>query len=231
MIARETENKAIGWDVENQVAHNASITPGDCYSLVNMIEPIDSATANTAQQRMGDKIKPKSLRVHGMVTLNPAYSDTSIPLYVRVIIATQKNLKVGSQIVAGGVATASLLRPAIAGVGTDQVGWTGASQQLLYPVNRNLFRVYYDKVHKLTPQNASVPFVDGSPNSGFTYRWKYKFKDLPAKFTFDETNGDWPNNFAPFVATGYCLADGSPTPTPDVRIQQSVFSILEFEDA
>ena len=101
----------------------------------------------------------------------------------------------------------------------------------MYPVNKNLFRVYYDETHKLTPQNAGIPQADGSPNPGFSYRWSYTFKDLLAKFSYDETNGNWANNFAPFVALGYAFPDGTLEPGTTTRVIHSVFSILEFEDA
>lgn len=225
MIARNNENKAIGNLLEQDVGHNSAISAADCLPILPQIEPIDSAAGNTAQQRMGDKIKPKSLVVKGVVTAIKEQAGENQDMYVRIIIATQKNLKTGAQ-VTGGVDTARLLRPALPGTGNDQVPFAGNTEELCYPVNKDLFRVYYDKVHKLAP--CSVSGIETQP--GQTYRWSYKFKQLPASLSFDEGNGDWPNNFAPFYCCGFAWADGS-SPATTVRIRTQTYSYFEFEDA
>jgi len=221
------ENKFIGWTVEPAVLHNSAISSADCYPLVQQIEPINSATANTAQQRMGDRISPKSLTVRGVVSLTNSI-NTPQNFYVRIVIAAQKSIKVGSQINAGTVDTSHLLRPGLAGVGTDTAPFTGNTIDLAFPVNRDLFKVYYDKIHKVTGEYVS-------PTSGqmpyYSFRWSYTFKDLPKALTFDEGNGNWCNNFAPFVALGYAYSDGTPPDVVSTRIVANTHSMLSFEDA
>lgn len=227
MMARETENKAIGYKVESCVAHNSPIGTADCYPLIQQI-----AAGTSAQQRIGDRVKPKSLKVHGTIAFNNQVLNTSQDIYVRIVILAQKNIKVGSAVAAGGVDTGHLLRPCFAGA--DQQAFTGNTFDLNLPINKDLFRVYYDRTHKLTSaavQTEVVGLQSVEANAGYSKRWSYRFKSLPAALTYDAGNGDWANNFAPFVATGYAFSDCTDPDVITTRIKANVFSLLEFEDA
>lgn len=229
MIARNNENKLIGFQVETDVAHNSGIGSADCEPVLTQIVPIDSATGSTAQQRIGDRVKPKSLKVKGMLAFDTDAMNTNQSIYVRVLILSQKNLKTGAAVLAGGVDTARLLRPGYAGA--DQISYTGTAQNVSEPINTDLFRVYYDKVIRLTAANVSSGAVETMPVS--TARWSYTFKEgkLPASLTFDEGNGNWANNFAPFLAIGYSFADGTAPDTITTRLVSNVSSFFTFEDA
>lgn len=229
MLSRNAENKVIGYRVEQNVGHNSAISSADCEPLVPEIHPIDAAVGSTATQRIGDRIKPKSLTVKGVISYNTANLNNVSDLYVRVIIASQKDIKVGSQILAGSVDTGALLRPGFDVAGTDQVPFNGNTIELQFPINRDKFRVYYDKVFKLSGRSENG--VEAVP--GLSRRFAYRFKEgnLPASLTFDEGNADWPNNFAPFMAIGYCYADGTSPDTVTTRLITNVFSQLEFEDS
>lgn len=222
LLSKEAENKSVGWNTEDCISHNGGIGAADCYPIVE-----DIVSGTLANQRLGDRIKPKSLTVRGVVGFNPATLLTNQDIYVRVVILAQKNIKVGSA-VTGGVDASRLLHPSIAG--TPSQGFTGRTMELNYPVNKELFRVYMDKTFKLTssggPGGASV-----DPNAGYSKRWSYRFKQLPAALTFDEGNGDWANNFAPFVAIGYAFSDCTAPDIATTRIKSNTFSLLEFEDA
>lgn len=228
ILARRLENKAVGWNVETCVSHNSAISSADCYPLVQQIAP---GTGGTAQQRQGDRITPKSLVVRGVVALDNEDMNTSQDIYVRVVIASQKNIKVGSAIT-GGVDASRLLRPAIAG--SPEQPFNGNTQELTYPINKELFRVYMDKTFKLTSaqvQSGVVGFGSVEANAGYSRRWGYRFKSLPSALTYDDGNGDWANNFAPFVAIGYAFSDCTPPDTITTRIKSNTFSLLEYEDA
>jgi len=227
LLGRKTENKAVGWKVEDSVAHNSPIGAADCYPLVQQIQQLDvTGGISSAVQRIGDKIQPKSLRVRGCISLRSS-QDTIQNLYVRVLILAQKDIKVGSQVAGGSVNANALLRPMFnTPAGADQAAFGGTTQNLLQPVNTDLFRVYYDRIHKLCPaSNATVENTMGS------YTWSYDFKSLPANLTYDEGNADWANNFAPFVAIGYAYADGTSPDTATTRIVSNTYSLLTFEDA
>lgn len=219
LIDKNTENKECGWLVE-QASHNSPITVADCYSIIKNIP--EGTSGNT---RLGDKIRPKSLVVRGVVSLNPGFQPDTKPLYVRVIIATQKDVKV-----AGSTTTTvdadHLLRPADAALGSE-VAFDGTRTTLNFPVNNNKFRVYMDKIYALCPTSAA----SGFPLNQYAFRFQKKFKKLPASLTYDAGNGDYCNNFAPFLAVGYCYQDGSAADTLTTRISTSIHSILGFEDA
>lgn len=229
MIARHAENKVVGWEIEKNVYHNSAIGPADCVPVLQDIVPIDSTGGNTANQRMGDKVSPKSLTVKGFVSFGPSTANTAQPIYVRILILSQKNIKVGTQVQGGAVDTDRLLRPGLAGVGSDQVAFDGQTQTALYPINKDLFRVYMDKTIKLSSGLVTGGSVEQMPL--YTARYSYTFKKLPSTLSYDEGNGDWANNFAPFIAIGYSYGDGT---SPDVissRVVHNCFAQLQFEDA
>lgn len=226
-MGRKTENKAVGWVIEGNVSHNSGITAADCYPLVQDIGQLDvTGGISSAVQRIGDKIQPKSLRVRGCISVKTGQL-TAQNLYVRVMILSQKDIKVASQVTGGSVNANALLRPMLnAGAGNDEVQYTGSTQTSLYPINTDLFRVYMDKTFKLSPaQNLTVE------NPGGAFRWAYDFKQLPANLTYDNGNGNFANNFAPFIAIGYSYADGTAPDVATTRIISNTYSLLSFEDA
>lgn len=232
VVARNNENKMIGWKVEGNVQHNSPIGAADCRALVGEITQIDSTTGNTSTQRMGDRITPKSLVVKGCVSLQPSTSTTSVPITVRIIVASQKSIKVGSAVNGGTVDTNRLLKPGFAGVGADQQPFNGNTPELEYPINKDLYRVYYDKTFKIGSGIPGTPGVYAeNPYPDYFKRWSYRFKQLPANLTWDEGNGDWANNFAPFVAIGYAYPDGTSPDVVTTRVISNTTSFLTFEDA
>lgn len=225
MIGRNLQNKRVGFQIEQSVNHNSAISGADCEPIVGEILPInDNSTQNTGSMRVGDRITPKSLTVRGVVSLNPGNAgSTQQDIYVRVVVAAQKSIKVGSQVLAGSVDANRLLKPGFAA--NDQVPFTGATEELSYPINTDAFKVYYDKVFKL---HASI---NGGQFPAYSKRWSYRFKSLPTALTFDDGNGDWVNNFAPFVAIGYAYSDGTSPDVATTRLITQTTSFLDFEDA
>jgi len=218
MIGKEVENKEIGNNMEVLVAHNSAIGNAD---LIPIIPQIASGTTGTT--RLGDRVKPKALKVRGIVSVRPESPTlTHAPIYVRVVILAQKDVKVGAA-VNTQADTAHLLRPAAAA--GNEVAFLGNRNELQYPINNNKFRVYMDKVFLLAPSTG----VEAQPQASF--RWSYTFKQLPATLSYDEANGDWANNFAPFYGIGYCYADGSSPDAITTRLITDTYSILSFEDA
>lgn len=227
LLSKKAENHLVGTQVEANVLHNSAIGPADCQPLIPEIAPMNDAAGNTSQLRVGDRITPKVLKVKGLLSLNfgatPPVSRADI--YARVIIATQKDVKTGAQIGAGAVDTGTLLRPGF-GATADQVPFNGHPQELMYDINRDKFHVYYDKVIKLT--QVAETSVEANPR--FSAMWKYNFKKLPSTLTYDESNGDWCNNFAPFVCIGYAYSDGSAADVVGTKLISNIYSQFQFED-
>jgi len=223
-IARTNENKQVGWAVELNTQHNSPITSADCYPLVQQI-----GTGTTATRRLGDRITPKTLRVRGVLSWNADDCNTSQNIYARVIIASQKNIKTGAAVAGGGVDASRLLKTSIDA--TPESAFGGNTIDLCSPINTELFRVYMDKVIKLTVSVVSGGGVEQMPM--YSARWSKTFKKskLPASLTYDQGNGDWANNFAPFVAVGYAYSDGSNPDTLTTKLVHNVLSVLDYEDA
>jgi len=222
VISRNQENKVIGWKVEDGVSHNSPIGPADCSPLVQQI-----SQGVTAQSRIGDRIKPKSLRLRGVVSFQPDTCTTAQNVYVRLLVLAQKNLKVGSDVAGGSVDTDHLLRPAY--VGSDQIAFSGLTRNLYEPINTDLFNVYMDKVVKLTASVISGGGREAMPL--YSARYSFTMKKLPAALTYDDGNADWANNMAPFFCMGYAFPDGTTDPTITLRLINTCSSILQFEDA
>lgn len=218
LIDKNSENKEIGWRVE-QASHNSAITAADCYSILGAI-----AEGTSGETRLGDRIKPKSLVVRGCIGLDPLYQPDTKPMYVRIIIATQKDIKVAGS-TAGNVDTAHLLRSG--DVGAPEVPFNGNRLELTYPVNDNKFRVYMDKTYLLCPTSAA----SGFPLDRSQFVFTKVFKKLPASLSYDAGNGDYNNNFAPFIAIGWAYTDGSAPSTTLTRVNTAIHAKLAFEDS
>lgn len=227
LLSKKAENHLVGTQVEANVHHNSAIGPADCEPVIPEISPMNDAAGNTSQLRVGDRITPKSLKVRGLLSLDfgttPPVSRADI--YARVIIATQKDVKTGAQVLAGAIDTGTLLKAGF-GATADQVPFNGHPQELLYDINRDKFHVYYDKVIKFS--QVAETGVEAIPR--FSAMWKYNFKKLPSTLTYDESNGDWCNNFAPFVCIGYAYSDGSPADVVGTKLVSNIYSQFQFED-
>lgn len=224
MISKKAENKLIGNLVEDEVLHNSAISSADCEPIVPEIAPLDASTGSTARMRVGDRISPKYLTVQGVVSLNEAATGGN-DIYARVIIASQKDVKTGAAILGGGISANVLLRPGY-GATANETQFAGNTADILYDINRDKFKVYYDRTVKLTQRKSSGVEADGRQS----FQYGYVFKDLPASLTFDEENGNWPNNFAPFVAVGYCYADGQAPDVVATKLTHTCYSQFQFED-
>lgn len=211
----------IGNPCEINIQHNSAIGALDC---VPIIPPIPSGTGSW--ERLGDRVQPKSLKLRGVVSLTKGEGYLGEgDLYVRIMVISQKNLKTATQVAGAQVAVNSLLRPNFPTLRETNYG--GNTNDTNLPINTELFRVYYDKVHRLT----GAPPDNASELTRYSSRWSYTFKELPASLTFDETNGDYCNNFAPFVAIGYAYSDGTAPDSVATRITSHYTSFLSFEDA
>lgn len=225
-IARKTENKMKGKLLEDAVFHNSSITAGDVKSILPAIQ-----TGTLSYQRIGDKIQPKSLVVRGVLACSTE-TPTNQPILVRVMILQQKSLRATKDVDAGLVQTAQLLRPNILGAPNDQEAYQGRTQDIMKPINTDLFRVYYDKTFLLAPVVNSATGTNAiEQNPSCVRRWGYRFRKLPTGLSYDELSQDLPNNFAPFFTIGYAFADGTNPDSVSTRLVSSTQSYLTYEDA
>jgi len=212
---------------------NAAITSNqEVYPLLPQI--IQGTNSNN---RVGDKIRPKKLRVDFVITANGQIPSSQLN-QVRLFVLQDKSIRnsnalrdvVGAQI-GTPIATALIDK---AGVTT---GFDGTPSSVMFRVNKERYMVYKDKVYEvlsglgLTPQPptnyGTQTFVSGQQC--------YKFSVViptPATLNYSGSLDFWPTNFAPFMCLGYCQPDGNAAPdTLTLRVACNWVSHLDFEDA
>lgn len=224
VISRRAEDKAIGIMVEDSILHNSGISSADCEPVIPEV-----SQGTTSRDRTGDRLTPKSLRLNGIVSLNTAVSPPNgrSDIYARVMVLAQKDVKTGGQVLGGSVNAGSLLKPGFGGTAIEQP-FAGDTQDILKPINTDLFRVYMDKTFKLSQVSEGAIEQNGS----YSALWSYTFtkKNLPASLTYDEGNVDWANNFAPFLCVGYAYSDGTSPDTVATKVMSTCYAELKFED-
>jgi hypothetical protein len=212
-------------------AFNSSISAAsECYPLMPSV-----VAGDNGNNRDGDRIKPKYLVIRGHLQYdNTVGFDNFIPpSTVRVMILTQRNIKVSSD-VSSRADVSHLLKD---NVSTD-VGraYTGGAFDNLAPINKDLFKVYMDKKFKMKAQlytglgnttDTNTKTLSGTqPTITFTKKIK-----CPANLYFDDGNGNTPNNFAPFVCMGAVCDDNASPWSANTPYRLVVQSILYFTDA
>ena len=110
-IARQTENKMRGFNVEQNVVHNSAIADAD---VVPILGSIPEGTGHN--ERIGDRVKPKSLTLRGIVGLNSENNPNNKPMIVSVYVLACKDKKTNA-LVTAGAGMADLLAPNIGGTG------------------------------------------------------------------------------------------------------------------
>jgi len=223
VLDRKVEDKHIIFQLDNLTNHNSAISgAGDVVPLVGQI-----ASGAGSEQRIGDRISPKFLRVSGVLTMNPGSMISSYePIVVRVVAYRQNDVNVGSA--AGAVDTGSLLRDTSGGTGAR--GFTGIASDFLLPMNDDKFRKIYDRQFVLSPQDAMATGGAPVPMPAITKKYSFKVK-LPKQFKYDANTGNWANNFAPFMSIGYGYVDGRAPDVVGTAIINTAVSHLQYEDA
>lgn len=217
MIGKEAENKTRGFIVEQNVLHNGTISDADVRPILGSIPE-----GTGSLERLGDRVRPRSLKVRGVIGLNPDYNPNNKPMIATVMILSCKDKKTNALLGAAG--TAELLKPNIGG--TEQVPWDGSTLASTYPINQGRFKVHYARQFRIAPGSLA-----GGTREYDYVKWKYTFKSMPASLTWDEATGDDCNNFAPFLVVGWCYTDGTPAAIGDTRLVSQCFSQLSYEDA
>lgn len=235
VVSKAAEDKFVS--VSTMTSHNSTISSAaECYPMVPQI-----TQGNGDFQRIGDKVRGKYLYIKGMVQYNTAYLDllstgqtTFVPpATLRVLILSQKNIKVGSE-VSTAADVAHLLKDNV-GTGTARAYTSGVFDNVA-PINKDLFRVHMDKKIKLNFRDTNY-FAGGgnAVQAGMVGNDRTKYFSCrikcPATLTFDDGNGNWPNTFAPFLCMGGVNDDGSAPYTVGTPYRLTALSTLYFEDS
>lgn len=231
VVRKEAEDKFIS--ANGAVLFNSRISASsECYPLIPQI------TQGTGDyQRIGDKVRGKYMYVKGYVQVDHEYlgqlsgAQYIAPFTGRCMILSQKNIKVGSE-VASRADVNHLLKDNV-GTGTAR-GYTSTVLDNLAPINKDLFKVHMDRKFKFSwvSKFENEPSTNNSIGVGqertkyFTCRIK-----LPATMTFDDGNGDWVNNFAPFLCFGAVNDDGQSPWLVGTPYRVGWLSTVYFEDS
>lgn len=226
VLRRQTETKFSS--VTQDLSFNSTITSAsECYALMPRI-----TGGTNDNQRIGDKITGRYLYIKGHLQYNASFINATGNNYVppstcRILILTQKQVKANSQM--GTIDTAHLLKDNV-GTGVARA-YVGTMTDNLAPINKDLFKVYMDKkvrlraIHQLS-DGTGTGMMNGLP----TIYWSCRIK-LPKTLTFDDSNGDFVNNFCPFICMGSVLEDGTSPWSASTPYRLTFLSTAYYEDA
>jgi len=229
VVRKEAENKFVSQNF-NQLFNSTISSASECYALMPPVPRGDDDF-----QRIGDKVRGKGLYVKGYVQIGKDVAGNIYnvpPSTLRMMILSQKNIKVSTD-VGTRADVAHLLKDNFA-TGTAR-DYAGNAYDNLAPINKDLFHVYMDKKVRFQWQNiqtgtGGIPDVTWQSGNNITRYFTCKIK-VPATLTFDDGNGDYANNFAPFFGMGSVCDDGDTPFTLTTPWKVTVQSVLYYEDA
>ena len=205
----------------------------DCYPLMPMIKQ-----GTNSNERVGDKIRPKHMRVSFVITANGSYVSSQLN-QIRLFILQDKGIHYTPNIryiptVSAGTPIATELMDLAGTVG----GFLGEPVDIMRRVNRQRYHVFHDRVFEVCAGKGQTP----QPSNSFTgdqifvsnqQCFKVTFRiATPAVFKYSNPSDVYPTNFAPFFCLGYVQPDGNATPDNLLtRIACNWYTQLDYEDA
>jgi len=198
--------------------------------------PAGTAEVGQYNQRIGNEIVLKKIKIHGNISFNSAVISQvnfeNAKLAVRVMILRAKNISDVQELFAQ-MPTDTLLR-----FGSDNSNgvatYGGFTMDSFRDINRNTFAVRYDKVHYL---NAPVllpgttgPDISLVPSGLRIIKEELTFGKNGLKLKFEENSDLQPNNMPYFMVIGY--SSMSSTNQPNDNLVRASFSFVsEYTDA
>lgn len=224
-VSRTEETKHACKTIENQVGHNSAIGSADAVALIPSI-----GQGGDDYQRIGNKISPKGLYLKGRLGLSYNSQGNNRPIYVRVMVLSQKNVKDSSQIPSSFSYDNLLKANDVSASATGNVAYDGTPRNSMYPVNDDLFVVHYKRDFLMTPSlaNGTDSGIESNPKGIRKFGCKVA---IPKALTYLSATATVPQNSAPFVVVGYCYADGTSPDTTTTRLTSTMVSTLYFKDA
>lgn len=189
-----------------QATQNFPVLPNIVQTSMYQLFPTITLGTN-AQNRIGNKIKPKGLYVKGhiygdwsQITGNNSSFQT---IYVRIMCIADKTAGPDNTCYSNFAGSYSQLL----NKGATSTNFLYTDQTSLYrPVNKNRFTVYYDKVIKLGMYSANVGTANVDQAQGLR---RFSFKvPMKEEWIFDDNITDRPTNASmPNLVCGYCPGD------------------------
>lgn len=212
---------------------NTPITANDIYPLLPAIsQGVD------VNNRIGDKIRPKRMRVDFTITTNND-TDSSLDVNVRLLVLEDKSIKASAQLIPiATVQPGTPIDSQLLQYGSTVAGYTGIPTDDMARVNTERYTVIKDIRKELikgmgqgpTPANSFLgtqAFISGQQ----TYKVSVVIL-TPAVLKYSQTLDTFPSNFAPFFVLGYVQPDGNAGLTSlTQRVAVNFVTHLDFEDA
>lgn len=208
--------------------YNSGIT-----SSSDFLKLLPIITQGVAQNsRVGSEIKPIKLVVRGYLVYNSYSNANATMLGPRMFLMQQKQIRS----YANGITNFDLLD-----LGGDGTNFTGAALDFVSPHNKDAFYFYADKKTKMLKPYGYTNNISSSTSMSdipsnlfypFTITIRPGSNGFPATLKYDNASGSnqYPTNFAPYLAMGYCnLLNFSPD-VIDAQVSMEFISTLYYED-
>lgn len=232
VIHKQAENKE-AWHTSGTslIKFNSGINAtGDYQRLVPFIS---QGTADN--QRIGDQIRAQSMNLKGYikfdVSLDPALSLNNVAVGVRMMVLSLKNNLSWASLSSSATPLTNLLKK-----GGTTVGFTGLINDLMAPINTDLFTVHYNKVIYMNQSYVAYSTLAGYYSSDVKdlvrfFNIKIKCKNKLLKYDSGTDSGTLPTNFSPFLICGYSFLNGAGGDVVSTQLGLQYQTIFRYEDA
>jgi len=209
LIHKNVETKYMG------LTYNASFNNriDSTADLIKIIPDISSGTGNN--DRLGNKITPKGLKVVVTMTVNQVNGAVSIPMLPRLMVLSAKNVKAWTDI--ASVDVTKFLDDGVA-----ERAFGGDITDYQCPLNKE-----YVIAHKDIKTELSLGTYEQNGQRTRTYTLWIKCPKVLNYNDFDVT----PTNFSPFLCLGYAVGDFSVPSEAFLGVKLALTSMLYYEDA
>lgn len=239
-LSRQTETKTAIIQYDNQACNSGISVTGDFRELIPQI-----TQGVTEGSRLGNRVNLKGIYVKGHIIASTIASTTSLVDKLAGNIPPNARIGVRMMVVAGrrynevNASTLSAYTDRLLSIGTLQTSFDGNVRDMYADIARDTVKVYYDKVFYInTPVmyniNTTAPAGTTSQDSvanvsGSCKFFKFKIPTKVAKLIYNDAI-DYPLNFRPYLALGYCHLDGSTADVVTTAVKLSFVSKTYFTD-
>lgn len=211
VINNNVETKHVGGIVENAGLHNAFISSAD---LFGVLPPLTQGV--DAFERIGDKIKPVSLRLKGCLSFNGNVTSAS-PLVIKLYVLQWKPQRDS----VGGFASVPVAQ--LLDAGGSLTSFDGSAIRAMLPINKNDFDVLATRTFKIS---------DSANENHKCETASYSISvPLPSRLLYQAGGRTSPSNFAPFMCIGWYYEDGAIPAAEDAFVYNTTHAMLYFKDA
>lgn len=224
MISRTNEDKYSAKDVWNRVGFNSSVSAGDLYGVLPVVNRGDDEF-----QRTGSKITPKYLRLRGTVAIINTEASSLTP-ECRLMVLSSRSAKSYYALNQGTVKTDLSGRLLNDGQG-NKLPYDGSAIRHFYSINKDDFTVHADKRIKLASSYGAISSQHSADDTRRFAHFDIKIK-CPKHLIFEDSlDPNYPTNFAPFVCMGFTSPDDTGTFTVTTPIIGNMHASLVYEDS